>query len=83
MGRLSAAERRLVVAQLSGWLHRFVEDEENEVEFHIERGMEGTIADDLESMKVRPNGTSTLIVRINGGARMTPSAEEHASDLPG
>ncbi len=83
MGRLSPAERRFVVAQLSGWLHRFVEDEENEIEFHIERGMEGTVADDLESMNVRPNGTSTLIVRINGGARMTPSAEGPATDSPG
>ncbi len=79
MGRLSAAERRLVVAQLSGWLHRFVEDEENEVEFHIERGMEGTVADDLESMNVRPNRTCTLVVRINGGAHSTPSPSEEAA----
>ncbi len=79
MGRLSPAERRIVVAQLSGWLHRFVEDEENEVEFQIERGMERAVTDDLESLKVRPNGTSTLIVRINGGARTTPSSEEEAA----
>lgn len=80
MARLSPAERRLVVEQLSGWLRQVVEGEDNDVDFHIERGMERASADDLESMKIRPNGTATLVVRINGGARETPSAEERAAE---
>ncbi len=82
MGGTSSAQRRLVVEQLSGWLHRFVEDEANEVEFHIERGLDRAVAEDLESMNVRPNGTSTLIVRINGGARPTLSTDDPAEPGP-
>ncbi len=76
MARLSPAQRRIVVEQLSGWLRRVLEDETNDVDFHVEQGMDRAIAEDLETMEIRPNGRSTLIVHINGGARSIPAEEQ-------
>ncbi len=75
MARLSAAERRQLIDQLSRWLRLAVEDEGNDIEFQVERGLERGFADDLESVLIRPNGTSTLTVRINGGARATAAPD--------
>jgi hypothetical protein len=75
MARLNRAERQRVIEQLSGWLRLVVEDEGNDIQFQVDRGLERAFADDLESMLIRPNGTSTLIVRINGGARATAAPD--------
>ena len=75
MARLSAAERRRVIEHLSGWLRQVVEDEGNDVEFRVEHGLERDFADDLETILIRPNGTYTLTVRINGGARATAAPD--------
>ncbi len=66
MGKLSAAERRLIVDNLSLWLERMVGDERNDVEVNLEAGMHRVVDDDLESSIVRPDGSSVLIVRISG-----------------
>ncbi len=81
MARLSAAERRRVLEHLSGWLRQVVEDERNDVEFQVEHGLERGVADDLETTLIRPNGTYTLTVRINGGARAlaAPDGEQPAA----
>lgn len=68
MARLSAAERRAIVQNLSLWLERMVGDERNEVEVNLEAGMERTVGDDLESSIVRPDGSATLTVRVRGAA---------------
>ena len=75
MARLSAAERRAIVENLSVWLERMVGDERNDVEVNLEAGMQRTVGDDLESSIVRPDGNSTLIVRIRGAAGASPVGE--------
>ncbi len=71
MARLSEAQRRLVAEQLTAWIRERIEDEANDVDFAVETGMHLAVEDDLESARPAPNGSATLVVRINGGARRT------------
>ncbi len=80
MARLSAAQRRLLAEQLAQWIHERVEDERNDVEFALEHGIHLAIADDLESSWPAPNGSATLVVRINGGARQTRDTGDERHD---
>ncbi len=75
MARLSTEERRFIVENLSLWLERMVTDERNDVEVNLEAGMDRTVGDDLESAVVRPDGRSTLIVRITGVAGGPPTGD--------
>lgn len=68
MARLSTEERRFIVENLSSWLERMVGDERNDVEVNLEAGLERSVGDDLESAIVRPDGSSTLVVRIRSAA---------------
>ncbi len=80
MTRLSAAQRRLVAEQLAAWIHERIEDEDNDVAFTVENGIHLAVADDLESLRPSPNGSATLVVRINGGARHTRGFGDEARD---
>ncbi len=80
MARLSEAQRRLVADQLAAWIRARVEDEGNDVDFAVENGMHLVVEDDLESWRPTPNGSATLVVRINGGARHTEGSGEEARD---
>ncbi len=71
MARLSASQRRLVAEQLAAWMRERIEDESTDVEFTVENGFHVEMADDLESAHPEPNGTATLVIRINGGAQNT------------
>lgn len=71
MARLSEAQRRLVAEQLTAWIRDRIEDQANDVDFAVETGMHLAVEDDLESTRPAPNGSATLVVRINGGARHT------------
>ncbi len=71
MARLSEMQRRLLAEQLAEWIHERVEDAANDVDFSVENGIHLLLADDLESARPVPNGSATLVVRINGGARHT------------
>ncbi len=71
MGNLSRAQRESLVEQLSRWLHGRVLDPENDVVCALSSGRHGEIGDDLAPPIPTPNGTWTLVVEINGGARDT------------
>ncbi len=71
MGGLSRAQRRVLAEQLAAWVRERVQDEANEVDFTVENGIDLLVGDDLESARPVPNGSATLVVRINGGARQT------------
>jgi len=73
MAVLSKAQRELVVEQLSAWMVARVLDQSNDVEFALTSGLHGEMGDDLEPPTPMPNGTWTLVVRINGGAQHTGS----------
>ncbi len=76
MGGLSGAQRRVLAEQLVAWVRERVQDEGNEVDFTVENGIDLLVADDLESARPVPNGSATLVVRINGGARHTSALED-------
>jgi len=60
-----------VAEQLAAWIHERIEDAANEVDFAVENGIHVAVEDDLESLRPSPNGSATLVVRINGGAHHT------------
>jgi hypothetical protein len=80
MANPGPAERAALVEQLSTWLRSMVGDEGNEIDFRLERGMLHTFDDDLEQPAVAPNGTFTLIVRVNGGARDSAGFRDPEAD---
>ncbi len=65
------AERQLLVDTLSAWIRENVGDERNQVELQLLNGVEADYRDDLVEPSVGRNGTVTLTIRINGGARHT------------
>lgn len=65
------AQRRMISERLTQWIHEQICDERNDVEFSVDQGMHLAFGDDLENARPRPNGSATLTVRINGGARNT------------
>ncbi len=71
MARFSRAQRRALAEQLAAWMRERVQDESTDVEFTVEHGFHVEVGDDLESAHPRPNGTATLVLRINGGAQNT------------
>ena len=71
MANMSRADREAVVEQLSRWLRGRVLDPANDVAFALRSGRHGEIGDELGPPIPEPNGTWTLVVRINGGARDT------------
>ncbi len=79
MDRLSRAQRRVVAEQLAAWIRERVEDESNDVDFAVENGIHLMLEDDLETTRPVPNGSATLVVRINGGARHTRGIEDEAA----
>ncbi len=80
MARLSETQRRLLAEQLAAWIHDRVEDGSNDVDFTVENGIHVALADDLESARPVPNGSATLVVRINGGARHTHGVADDLRD---
>ena len=71
MARLTRTQRRIVIEQLTAWIEEVVGDESNDVDFAVENGMHLALAADLETTRPIPNGSATLVVRVNGGARQT------------
>ncbi len=80
MAGLSETQRRLLAEQLAAWIHDRVEDGANDVAFTVETGIHLLMADDLESARPVPNGSATLVVRINGGARHTQGIGDDLHD---
>ncbi len=78
MARLNRVQRRLLAEQLAAWLHEWIEVETSDVEFTVESGFRVAVADDLASAYREPNGTATLVIRINGGARDTGDLADDA-----
>lgn len=77
MAKLNADERRLIVQNLSMWLERMVGNERNDVEVNLEAGIQRALNEDLESSIVRPDGSSTLTVRIRPSPAGGGSARPH------
>ncbi len=65
------SERERLVEQLSQGLRGRVLDPANDVAFALRSGRHGEIGEDLGAPIPSPNGTWTLVVEINGGARDT------------
>ena len=77
MADLDARQRSFLIDSLSVWLREKIGDEHNRVEFELASGVEAAFGDDLMHPELAQNGTATLTVRINGGARHT---QELAAD---
>ncbi len=71
MGHLDAKRRQFLIESLSAWLREKIGDERNAVEFELASGVEAAFGDDLMEPELAQNGTATLTIRINGGARHT------------
>ncbi len=69
MADLTPAQRRSLIDGLATWLNEKIRDERNHVEIEILTGVTADFAEDLLSPRLDQNGTATLTVRINGGAR--------------
>ncbi len=79
MPSLSASQRRFLIESLSSWLREKIGDEANEVDFEMSAGVEAQFGDDLMQPQLAQNGTATLTVRINGGARHTQALADGSS----
>ncbi len=69
MADLTPAQRRSLIDALATWLNQKIGDERNNVEVDIATGVTADFAEDLLSPELAQNGTATLTIRINGGAR--------------
>ena len=70
-GPVTAQERENLVVKLSHLLHELILDERNVIQASIDDGLDLDVAHDGVSTIVRPNGTKTMLILINGGARGT------------
>lgn len=71
MSDLDSTQRSFLIESLSAWLREKIGDERNRVDFELASGVEAAFGDDLMQPELAQNGTATLTVRINGGARHT------------
>ncbi len=69
MADMTPAERQALAASLTRWLHQKIRDQGNDVEYELSAGVTADYTEDLLEPQVSQNGSATLTVRINGGAR--------------
>ncbi len=69
MPDMTPAERQALAAALTRWLHEKIHDQANEVVYELNAGITADYTEDLLEPQITQNGTATLTVRINGGAR--------------
>ncbi len=71
MADLDAAQRQIIIDSLAAWLQENLGNVANDVRFQVLHGVEANYRDDLLEPRLATNGTATLTVLINGGARNT------------
>ncbi len=76
MADLSTTQRHFIIESLSAWLRDKIADERNQVDFELASGVAAIFGDNLMQPELAQNGTATLTVRINGGARHTQALED-------
>ncbi len=69
MPDMTPAERQALAAALTTWLHDKIRDQANEVVYELNTGITADYTEDLVEPQIAQNGSATLTVRINGGAR--------------
>ncbi len=71
MSHLDPERRDFLIESLSAWLRETIGDATNDVDFELLTGVVAEYGEDLMKPDLAKNGTATLTVRINGGARHT------------
>ncbi len=71
MAEMTPAERQSLADALTKWLSEKIRDERNDVECELLAGVRADFTEDLLEPELSQNGTATLTIRINGGARHT------------
>ncbi len=69
MTDMTPAERQSLSESLARWLREKIHDERNDVEYELLTGVTADFTEDLLEPQIAQNGTATLTIRINGGAR--------------
>ncbi len=69
MADMTPVERQSLAESLTRWLREKIHDERNDVEYELLAGVTADFTEDLLEPQIAQNGTATLTIRINGGAR--------------